>query len=352
MSTSKSRVDERFTLRLLVHSLIGIGMPAAWASATTYNVVTLPGGSQASGIDNGVCVGGGGGLAEAHFYGSPAIVWDASATATYLMAPPDSNLMSVATAISGSQVSGYLVARTPITGHENDFPAVWNRSTGAVTEMSGVYGEVLATDGIHQAGAAGGTNGMGIYAAYWSSPSANAMLLNPPSSFGSADGIDGNLVVGYVNNTAALWRISGATSTYSSLHPNDYFNSVAYGVSHGQIVGEAGIHQPNGSVVFRAALWTSLSASSFVPLTGNQITASAAYGTNGTQQVGYVSFDQPVNLIPPADHHAVVWNGTAESLQMLPLPKGFVDSVAYAIDRQGNVVGQMTQLFPGPVPET
>jgi len=308
--------------------------------------MTLSGGSQATGIDDGVAVGGGGGLFESHVFASPAIVWDAHGAATYLQAPPGSNLVSIVTAISGNQVTGYLAAGYPY-GHENDIPAVWDRRSGAATQLSGGWGEVFATDGTHQVGAAGGTTGMGTNAAYWSGTNPIQLIL-PSGFWGSqADGVDGNSAVGEVYNGghshAALWQISGKTSTFTSFHPDGYYDSYAFAISHGQTVGQTStVDFSNQTGRSYAALWTGLSANSFVPLTGDQITASAAYGTNGTQQVGYVSFDQPVGLNAPADHHAVVWHGTSASMQLLPLPKGFVDSVAYGIDQQGDVVGQMT----------
>jgi probable HAF family extracellular repeat protein len=62
--------------------------------------------------------------------------------------------------------------------------------------------------------------------------------------------------------------------------------------------------------------------------------SSYAYGTNGTQQVGY-------GWSWTTGDHALLWNGTAASYVDLHqfLPAGFIYSDAMGIDGYGNIVG-------------
>lgn len=351
MNCLKAASDGRLGRRSMTATavwLFAITAISGLAAATTYNVVPINGVAAIVGINNGVAVG-------------PAFVWVPNGSTVQLQ-PPFPTTFSVPTGIGGDLVSGYAEYYLP---RQEPLPVVWNRLTGNSTILdNGGAGRALATDGTHIVGestpydlVAGNANPT---AAYWASPHAKVLYLENPYTEGTtleysqAAAIYGGFVVGNIRFNAALWRISGNTATSTSLAPNGFAESNALGISRGQIVGDAYNVQVNQASVLHAGLWTGLTANSFVDLSDSSETSSVAYATNGTQQVGYVSFDKSVNSNPPADHHAVVWNGNAASIQMLPLPKGHTDSIAYAIDQQGNIAGEIdgaaVEWIPVPEP--
>lgn len=307
--------------------ITAIGSPAA---AATYTVEPITVSGAIVGIDNGVVVG-----------------------TTVPLQPPFTTYTSVPTGIAGSLVSGYAEYQGATTRY--DLPVVWNRFTGVPSILdNGGTGRALATNGTQIVGESVpydlGFGNAEATAALWSSPLGKVVYLDDPYAermtlqYSQATGIWGGLAVGDKSvgagpTTATLWRISGPTAT--SLAPNGLAYSNALGIARGQIVGDAYNVHVNQASILHAGVWTGLTASSFVDLSAPSETSSVAYATNGVQQVGYVSFDQSVNTNPPADHHAVVWNGTAASMQMLPLLKGFTDSIVYGIDQQGDIVGAL-----------
>jgi hypothetical protein len=145
--------------------------------------------------------------------------------------------------------------------------------------------------------------------------------------------ISGNQVVGNNFRSAILGDISSDTSI--NLNPSGYDRSGASGTNGTQQVGYG---VPSGFTIFEkhALLWNG-SAESVVDLNPEGY-FSTAFGISGTQQVGYKykrndGSLQDNQLIFYEDAHAVLWNGTAESAIDLN-PQNFETSKA--IDICGN----------------
>jgi probable HAF family extracellular repeat protein len=103
----------------------------------------------------------------------------------------------------------------------------------------------------------------------------------------------------------------GASYKVIDLNPSGFSGSIAYGTSGTQQVGYGGSH---------ALLWNG-SADSFIKLTPSGFGGSAAYAMNGTQQVG---------VLAGGGGHAILWNGSAASYVDLH-PSGFANSTARGI---------------------
>jgi hypothetical protein len=147
------------------------------------------------------------------------------------------------------------------------------------------------------------------------------------------------------NDTHAfLWN--GTASSAVDLNPSGYNISVAFGTSGTQQVGYAAV-SVNGVTPTNAFVWNG-SASSGVNLNpttfdGQTPLQSIAFGTDGDQQVGVVYFPGFTQA------HAVIWSGTANSaidLNPTNLP-GIQDSVAVAInDNEEAGYGTARVLLP------
>ncbi|MCJ7728892.1 MAG: hypothetical protein MUO27_03305, partial [Sedimentisphaerales bacterium] len=83
-----------------------------------------------------------------------------------------------------------------------------------------------------------------------------------------------------------------------------------------------------------ALLWNG-SAAGYIDLNPGEFSDSIAYGTNGTQQVGF-GYDSATDKT-----HALLWSGSADGfIDLNPfLPAGLDNSTAEAIDGYGNIVG-------------
>ena len=186
------------------------------------------------------------------------------------------------------------------------------------------------------------------HALLWSGTAASAVDLNPSSSMQSiAYGTDGSEQVGMVTTTghpnhAALWF--GTAASFVDLNPA--FSSISYalGVSGNEQVGQ-GITDGD----YHALLWfgTAASAVDLDPQnpSGLYFLESEAYGTNGTQQVGYGSNNDGTT------NDALLWTGTAASAVdlglLLPASGMWTDSRAYSIDANGNVFGIAEGTYNG-----
>ena len=125
---------------------------------------------------------------------------------------------------------------------------------------------------------------------------------------------------------ALLW--SGSPASAIDLHPTGLSGvgqSVAYGLSATQQVGQGYSNLGSPNPIGHALLWNG-SAASVVDLNPTNlpgVASSLAYGTDGTNQVGWSSpGTQP--------HHALLWSGTAASAVDLN-PGGFVTSMAFGV---------------------
>lgn len=118
---------------------------------------------------------------------------------------------------------------------------------------------------------------------------------------------------------AAIW--SGTAESLVDIHPPSATSSYIHGMWGDQQVGYA-----TGLPLSHAGVWTG-TAESFVDLHPDQFgpDASQGWNTDGTQQVGWMTF---VNQ--GFTNNPVVWSGTAESAVNL-LPAGWVSGQAFGV---------------------
>jgi uncharacterized membrane protein len=180
----------------------------------------------------------------------------------------------------------------------------------------------------------------------WSGTAASAIDLNPTNLSGvtasSALGTNGTDQVGMAirgSAHAVLWR-GGQSSAAIDLDPTalDIDSSYAYGIS-GDGQQQVGVGNASGGPL-HAIVWDgdAQSAVDLNPLVG--YISSEALGTNGQEQVG----DALYKLSDECNctrHHAMLWDGTAQSAVdlQLELPSTISNSEAYSIDAAGNVFG-------------
>ena len=149
--------------------------------------------------------------------------------------------------------------------------------------------------------------------------------LIPPSGFYSAGVVEvdasgqavGTAYTPGVHH-ASLWNGSGSAV---DLNPTGFKISNANGVGGGQQVGRGAGSSTGGSD--HALLWNGTAASA-VDLNPSSLgfNSSEAYGTNGSQQVGWGDTYYS---------HALLWNGTAASaVDLNPSGLGFIYSQAFA----------------------
>ncbi len=134
---------------------------------------------------------------------------------------------------------------------------------------------------------------------------------------------------------------AGLRSSFVEPNPAGYTDSIVYGVYDGQQVGYA--HPGDGFA--RATIWYG-SNKGFTNLSPGQGWQSFAQDTNGRQQVG--SAGAPGDI-----ERAVVWTGTAESLEFLSdyLPEGYDRSYAMASAKTGgSSAGRITLKRIRPMP--
>jgi hypothetical protein len=309
--------------------------------ATEYNLVFLSSGSggQASGIDAGVAVG--------VVSGNGAVWPDPTGYTNLTPRPTDPSgySSSEALGIHGSQIVG-----------DGEFRAgglhalLWQGfSPDAVVDLtpgaSNATSIARATDGTYQVGE---TNmlAMPVTAVAWRGTPQSLMPIGAAFSTSSATGVWNGIAVGYgatqlTTTHAILWDLSSGSMV--DLNPSGASGSYAWGISHNQIVGTATAHSTNQRL---AGYWIGENPASFVNLNPDVASASDAYGTNGTQQVGAISLAAD----PLSDSHAVVWNGSANDFQYLPVPSPYTFSEARSIDDQGRIVGNLWEYSTGDVP--
>ncbi len=219
-----------------------------------------------------------------------AMLWSGS-SGTAVNLNPSGFSNSIATSVSGSQEVGY-----GTNSDSADNALLWTGSASSVVNLnpSGFSSSAInATDGSQQVG------------------------------FGSSDGVTHLL----------LW--SGSASSYVELDPAGYVNGSLLGVASGQQVGDAFLNSNPANP--HALLWTG-SAGSVVDLNPQGLDGSIAYDTNGVYQVGAG--------IQGSSSFAYVWSGTAGSAinlnSLLPAGGGWFYSLAYSVDKSGNIYGIAT----------
>ncbi|HYE15968.1 MAG TPA: hypothetical protein VD968_16115, partial [Pyrinomonadaceae bacterium] len=227
---------------------------------------------------------------------------------------------SRALGVSGAQQVGTVTV--PLNGVPHERAVLWSGTSASAVNLNpdGFYRSFAkATDGVRQVGYGGGpaTGGCYFYTDYgyscgshallWSGTAESVVDLHPPTDFyySAAYGIHGNQQVGWgyfskyiigygrmAGNHALLW--SGTAASVVDLHPKfagTIGDSVALGIFGGQQVGwtessGALSGQSLAHSVPHATLWLG-TAESAVDINPPGFEGSVAYGTSGTQHVGW-----------------------------------------------------------------
>ncbi len=255
--------------------------------------------------------------------------------------------MSVVAGVNGSQQAGFGLVSASADASTGTHAIAWAGSGPVDLNPNGFAGSAAyCTNGVQQGGSAMTKASGGkvktpsqSHAAMWSGSAASFVDLNPARVAESRIyGCDLNQQAGYIMPVspgfthAAIWN--GSAASVADLHPGDGFvSSLAFGTGGGQQVGY-GVTIPSAGGAGHALLWTG-STASMVDLHPAGYTFSAAYATNGSQQVGEADDSQF-----PRHKHAVVWSGSAAVVDLNQfLPAGFTDAQAMGIDASGNIAG-------------
>lgn len=253
-------------------------------------------------------------------------------------------------------------AAGPVTANRN-FPCAWRDSAASATLLNIPFvnagGQANATDGVQIVGYAIGLDRDGTTLG-----SSHALIWNVATGTAVDIGTDANLLgvakgqqVGIVLKTianAALWR---GTKAYTLLHPKNAVVSYASATDGVRQVGYAGfdirvrVEAVKGAKDRRlnyAHVWTGTAASALNihPYASNAdgvlLDHSYATAVSGSWIAGYANVATGTNTIGLA--RALVWdsNYQATDLQAF-VPAGFISSVAYAVDADGNVAGAMSK---------
>ena len=234
-------------------------------------------------------------------------------------------------------------------GQYDGYAYLWTGTAASAINLNPFTGpnearnsEATGTDGTQQVGYADGLGGNG--AVLWNGTASSMVNLGPSHMTSEAVATDGSQQIGNVtpssgNANAALW--SGTAASFVNLNPSGWVASMAYDVAGGQQVGAGETPGTNPNLAFdntnfHALLWTG-TAASFVDLDPNGYLESQAFGTNGTQQVGW-----GLNSADSTDD-ALVWKGSLNSYVdlegFLPSADKWSGSTADSISANGNIFG-------------
>jgi hypothetical protein len=249
-----------------------------------------------------------------------------------------------------------------VTGNRNA-PLVWRLDTGVATQLSVPFshfgGQANATDGVQIVGSAVGLNKDGTaigstHGLIWNIASGAVVDVGADANvFDVAGGMQVGVVTKRVAN-AVLWRSS---SKATLLHPKTAALSVANGTDGLRQVGYAGFdirvrqEAAKGNKTRRfnfAHVWTGTAASAvnihpyLSSADGAPLESSYAMKVKGSYVVGYATVSTGATAIGPA--RAIVWDAGHQATDLHAfVPAGFVSSVAYGVDENGNVAGVMTR---------
>lgn len=342
--------------------LLALGLSALVAShsnAQTYTAVDLTptGSGAASAISAGQAAGYVSALANA--FTGRATLWTVDGA---IDLHPDALVgpgRSVVNGVAGDLQVGS--AAGTATGNRN-VPVAWRDTAASATVLSIPFvnagGQASATDGIQIVGSAIGYNRDGTTLG-----SAHALIWDVATGVATDIGTDANLLgvgggqqVGIVFKnlaTAALWR---GTKTYTSLHPKNAVVSYAGATDGHWQVGYAGFdirvrqEAANGNKDKRfnyAYVWSGTAASGVnihpyaSSADGAALESSYALSVAGGNIAGYATLSTGTTTI--GRPRAIVWDSNLQATDLQAfVPAGFVSSVAYAVDAEGNVAGVMT----------
>jgi len=171
----------------------------------------------------------------------------------------------------------------------------------------------------------GSAFGTGGGPALWTAPGYSYTNMMPNAfNAGELLGVGGGKQAGYARVTGGIdhalaW--SGSANNYVDLHVPSYVVGTQAWATDG--VSQVGVGSDGGTTLGHALLWQS-TAQSVVDLHPQGYFHSHAYGVWGGVQIGNLAdFTLPDG--------AAMWRGTAESMQLLPIPKGYTNSFAYAV---------------------
>ncbi len=241
-----------------------------------------------------------------------AIAWSDTADSATLLSIPFASASSQANATDGVQIVGSAInfARDGTTLGTNH-GLIWNVASGAVVDVGDA--SILDVAGGQQVGSV-------------------------PKSLPNA----------------ALWF---GTKAVTLLHPKNAVMSVANGTDGVRQVGYAGydvrvrVEAVGGKKDKRfnyAHVWTGTAASviNIHPYASNADGAafehSYANKVAGSWIVGYAT--DLAKIGTPAYNRAIVWDASFQATDLNAfLPAGFIGSVAYGVDAEGNIAGMMTK---------
>ncbi len=257
-----------------------------------------------------------------------------------LVTPPTRNTGWTGTIfLTPSSIGGSGGWKDPEDGSfQGNWTAVPDSSGGApvfkqvdlVKGLNGQYPSILAASSNgHLAGFVGSN------AAYWSSPTAEPVILNnPPGTTISwvTDVSDNGITVGYAYNAAngvgsskAVYWPAGSTNPVELSYPNEYVTGIASGInSSGVIVGL--VRKSNGST--RACIWPGGSEQPIIPPQGDAVRVAESGVILCQANSGYLPSMIATEMVP------------------LPAPPGYGNRTTQGMSHNGIIFG-VAQLGGG-----
>lgn len=273
----------------------------------------------------------------------PPLLWHGSASSVVELQTPPGIESSQARGISGGQQVGW--GYGPATGRApigfNNHALLWHGTEATVADLNpGGFTESWAqgiSDGRQVGYGRSPATGGRVHALLWRGTAASVVDLHPRGFIDSgAEGVSGGQQVGWgtgpttQGSHALLWR--GTAASVVDLNPRGFVQSWAYGVSDDQQVGWGWGPATGGKDCPHAVLWRGTAASVVDLNPRSGFGCSEAHGTSAGWQVG-VGYGLQT--------HALLWRGSADGVVDLHafLPPGYVESHAYGIDPNGDIVG-------------
>jgi hypothetical protein len=268
---------------------------------------------------------------------SHALWWDTAGNRVDLHSAVFSSTEVNAT--NGPQQVGFGDGPTPGFAHA----LLWNGSAASIVDLhpTRLPGFTVSfaqgTNGAQQVGWASTSNTVPGHAMLWNGTADSAVDLNPATlSDSQAIGTDGIHQVGGGTLAAAgrpghaiAW--AGTAASAVDLNPSGFSSSYALAVNADAVGGAASRGAESHAIVWNLAdhSFTDLNPDTLAGITGSVVQA-----VRGSQQAGYGNG-------PNIYAHALLWNGTADSVVDLHalLPGDFTASIAYSFDNEGNIYG-------------
>jgi hypothetical protein len=254
-------------------------------------------------------------------------MWKGTAASWVNLHPPGAIESEASGAHGGRQVGWVQRGDTGLTN-----ASIWRGTAESWVSLHPAHPDALwsrafGTDGAQQVGYVTLFPNLMSRAALWRGTADSWVDLNPlPTvrsvAFGAGDGQQVGRTERGLRWFAALW--SGTAASWVDLHPPAAHKSTAIDAAGGV---QAGWVQAVVDGQLRATLWRG-TAVSRVDLHPPGAVHSIAAGTHLDWQVGWVE-------MPGSVRRAAIWNGTADSLQLLPMPFGSQSSGASSVWTDG-----------------